>query len=356
MKTRSLCLILLAAAGAATDLWAAPRRPGQVQFSNGETVEGQISMTPGEDLRLHIGGSQIRVLDFERVRELRIAASEEKMVQKWRFVEAGQTKKQLWGQPYLTRTLQGTAVLADGEKITGHLYTTVFYVEPEEGKARKVILPAKQRGKEGEAADALAYPSRITFSDQAARAEETIRLRAVHPDLTEQSQLAAVTWGALFTFEGRKGGGPGEYTLASPLGRDLILGFKTGDRIVVGWPRESDARFRTIIETNLVNSEDFYDDRKLLGVHYDEPNLDIYTLFMLHRKGQTTLDGPKTQPWRLVVQRWKYDPETTRVLLSGRGYLFRGILGKGEAPPAVTLADKLWKPRKEGDLWVAGAP
>ena len=350
---RSVIGVLLLAA-LSTTVMAGPRRPGKVQFSNGDTLEGQISMTPGEDFRLHIDGTQIRVLDFERLRELRISAAEEKMVQKWRFLEAGQTKKQVWGQPYLTRSLQGTAVLSDGEKITGHLYTTVLYLEPDEGKARKVIILAKQRGKEGEAADALAYPTLITFTDTAAKAEDTIRLRLTLPDVTEKTELAAVTWGALFTFEGKKAGAPGEFTLASPLGRDLIIGIKIGDSIVVGWPKDVDSKFRTIIETNIVNSEDFYDDRKLLGVYYDEPNTDIYSVFMLHRQGKTTMDGKKTQPWRLVIQRWKYDPETTRVLLSGRGYLFRGILEKGIAPPPVTLSDKLWKPKKQGDVWVMG--
>lgn len=344
---------LLLAALSATAL-AGPRRPGKVQFSNGDIVEGQISMTPGEDFRLHINGTQIRVLDFERLRELRISAAEEKMVQKWRFLEAGQTKKQVWGQPYLTRSLQGTAVLSDGEKITGHLYTTVLYIEPDEGKARKVIIQAKQRGKEGEAADALAYPSLITFTDSAAQAEDIIRLRITHPDVTDKTELAAVTWGALFTFEGKKAGAPGEFTLASPLGRDIILGLKTGDNIVVGWPKDADPKFKAIIETNIVNSEDFYDDRKLLGVYYDEPNTDIYSVFMLHRTGKTTMDGQKTQPWRLVIQRWKYDPESSRVLLSGRGFLFRGILAKGEKPPPVTLSEKLWKPKKQGEVWVTG--
>lgn len=350
MKTfLSLSLVFALATSA-----LAAKRPGIVQFSSGDTVAGQLSLTPGEELRLHIDGKQIRVLDFERVQSIRIAPSGEKMVQKWRFPEAGQARKQMWGQPYLIRDLLATAILADGEKITGHLYTTVLYVEPDEGKPRKVILLAKQRGKEGEAADALAFPAQITFTDRATATEETIRLRVTHPGLTDKTELAAVTWGALFTFEGRKTGQLGEFKLPSPLGRDLIIGLKTGDNILVGWPGDVDAKFRTIIETNIVNSEDFFDDRRLLGVYYDQPNEDIYSLFMLHRTGKTTMDGARTQPWRLVVQRWKYDPETTRVLLSGRGYLFRGILAKGEKPPPVTLTETLWKPRKSGEVWTAG--
>jgi len=332
---------------------AAAKRPGRVQLSNGEILQGLISLTPGEDLRLHIDGTQIRALDFERVREIRLAPAQEKMVQKWRFLEAGQTRKALSGQPYLIRDLLATVFLAGGEKLAGHLYTTVLYIEEGE-KARKVILPAKQRGKEGENANALIFPALITFTDAVAGTEETIRLRLSLPGLGGQSEVAALTWGALFTLEGRKAGAPGEFLLPSPLGRDMFLAVRTANQILAGWPAASEPRFLEIVRTNLPNAEDFFDDRKLLGVCYDEPNQDLYSLLELYRAGPTTMEGDKTQPWRLVILRWKYDPETQRVLLAGRGCLFRGILPKAEKPPAVSLSPLLWKPRKQGDLWVAG--
>ena len=331
---------------------AAAKRPGKIQLSNGDLLQGLLSLPPGEDFRLHIGGNQIRALDFERVREIRLAPAQEKMVQRWRFLEAGQTRKELSGQPYLVRDLQATLLLAGGERLTGHLYTTVLYVEEGE-KARKIILPAKQRGKEGENANALVFPALVSFTDETAGAEETIRLRIRAPGLADAAEVAAVTWGSLFTLEGRKGAAPGEFALPSPLGRDMFLAVRNAKGIAAGWPAGSDPKFLEIVRTNLANSEDFFDHRQLLGVFYDEPNRDIYSLLVLHRTSQTTLEGDKTQPWRLVILRWKYDPETQRVLLAGRGCLFRGILHKGEPPPAVVLTPRLWKPRKEGDLWVA---
>jgi hypothetical protein len=351
VATGSIMVLLLIAMG--TTALAAPRRPGKVQLSNGETMEGAISLSPGEDFRLHVDGNQIRALDFERVREIRIAPAEEKMVQKWRFLEAGQVKKELSGKPYLIRSLAATVLLAGGEKVTGHLYTTVLYLESGE-KARKVILPAKQRGKEGENADVLVYPALITFTDGATGTEETIRLRINLPELTDRTEVAALTWGALFTLEGSKTGPAGEYKMPSPLGREMFLAVKTGTKIVAGWPKSADPKFTQIVQTNLVFAEDFFDQRKLLGVLYDEPNLDIYSLLMLRRTGQTTMDGNKTQPWRLVILRWKYDPESQRVLLAGRGCLFRGILPKNEAPPEVTVSDQLWKPTQQGEVWVTG--
>lgn len=343
----SLALLTIQAAPVETK-----SRPGKVQLSNGDVIEGNISLTPGSDLKLHVN-TQIRTLDLDRVQEIRVAPVEEQMVQKWRFLEAGQTKKEFSGLPYLIRTLQATVVLAGGEKITGHLYTTVFYVEGPE-KTQKVILFAKQRGKEGEGANTLIYPAMIHFDDTAEEARETIRLRVQHPGFDDKTEIAAQTWGTLFTFDGKKTGQPGEYVLASPLGHEIFLAAKTGNSIVAGWPRESDPKILALVRANLAIAEDFFDDRKLLGVFLDKPNSDIYSLLMLTRKGGTTLEGNKTQPWRLVILRWKYDAETQRVLLAGRGFFFRGILAKGEKPPEVQVSEALWGLKKAGDVWVPG--
>jgi hypothetical protein len=141
---------------------AAPEsRPGQIQFSNGETVEGTLSLTPGAELSIEAGG-QLRRVSFDRVQAISLTPEHEEMVQKWRFVEAGKTQKQREGDPYPVRQLRATIVLASGEKITGHLYTTVLYVEGQE-RTQKVVLWAKQRGKEGQALESLIYPTQIVF-------------------------------------------------------------------------------------------------------------------------------------------------------------------------------------------------
>jgi hypothetical protein len=335
-------------------LAATVSRPGKIQFSNAEVLEGKISLTPGADLRLHIDGQQIRTLTLDQVREIRFAPAEEKLERKWRFLEAGQARKEFTGEPYLTRTLKATVFLSAGEKMEGHLYTTVFYLENRD-QAQKVVVPAKQRGKEGEGADALKYPARITFDDAPAETEETIRLLVDGGvGLEAKSELAALPWGSLMTFRARATGAPGEYTLASPLGSQVFLAAQTGGRIVVGWPAEKDERFSTMVRTNMANNEDFYDDRKILGVYFDQPNADVYSVTMMRRTGKTTLDGDLTQPWRLVVQRWKFDDEAGKLLLAGRGFFFRGILKRGEAPPPVELTTKLWKITKTGSGWKAG--
>jgi hypothetical protein len=327
--------LLLSASGA-------PDRLGTVLLSNGDLLQGKLSLTPGEDLRLHVGGNQIRALDFSRVRLLRLVPAEEKMVQRWRFLEAGQTKKEAWGQPYLIRNLQATVVLADGEKCAGHLYTTVLYLAADE-RVRKFVLPAKQRGKEGENGDALVYPAQITFLDSPAPAEETTRLHLAHPDLSAQSTVTALAWGSLLNLDVKSAGTVGDYALAGSPDPRVFLAAKTGSTILVGWPAPAAPAFTALVQTNLANNEDFFDDRRLLGVFYDQSQQDLYSLLSLGRRGKTTLEGEKAQPWRLVILRWKYDPETQRLLLAGRGCLARSLLASGEPPPAVKLTEALWR-------------
>ena len=123
------------------------QRPGAARRagSNSPTallVDGKISLTPGGSLKIE-SGSQIRVLDLDRVREIRIAPESEEMDRNWRFKEAGQTAKEYFGDPYPVRYLQATVLLAGGESFSGHLYSTVLYVEGAE-TAQKVLLLSKQ--------------------------------------------------------------------------------------------------------------------------------------------------------------------------------------------------------------------
>ena len=329
------------------------KRAGRVQWSNGETVEGLISLSPGAQLKMHINGNQIRTLSLDRVREIRFAPETEELERKWRFAEAGQTRKEFFGKPYPIRSLTTTLILPSNEKIVGHLYTTVMYIEGKTNNS-KVVLLAKQKGKEGETMESLVYPSQIVFTDAAVDTEETIRLRLRSP-LAEKGALTAVTWGALMTFEAKKTTKPDEFTMPSPLGNGVFFALESGNKITVGWPKLVDEKLLALVRTNMTYTEDFYDDRQVLAVYLDQPKTDVYSVTMMWRKGATTGEGAKTQPWRLVVQRWKIDEKDQRLMLAGRGFFFRGILTKTEKPPVVEFTEKLWSLKKEGDVWLVGA-
>ena len=332
-------------AGLGTTFAADPARTGTVQFSDGEDLAGAISLAPGYELKLH-GPAGLSVLSLNRVRELRFAPRKEAMERKWQFVEAGRTEKEFWGEPYPVRHIAVTAVLADGDTVTGHLYTTAFYVEREDGNA-KVVVRAKQRGKEGQTLEDLPYPVRITFLDDATPTPDDLVLRVQREGKPVQA-VSALTLGPLVRLVGKPGEG-GEFRLPSALGSHVLLAARTPDTLFVAWPppaggAEGAALVHsdiTAVSNALGDAKDFFDERELLGVARDPEAGDLYSLLMLSRKGRTTLGGTRTQPWRLGVWRWKQSGDGG-IMVAGRGYFFRGILPRGEAPPRTALSARMW--------------
>ena len=333
-------------------LQAAEPRDGRIEFSDGSTLAGKLSLTPGSELKLHIG-QQLRTLTLDAVQELRSEPETQEMERAWRFLEAGKTAKEFTGQPYPVLYLKTTVVLAGGETLTGHLYTTVLYVEGEE-RTQKVILLAKQRGQEGEAFAAVRYPKRINFGATATPGEANVRLRLNLPGGAAPTQVAALTRGPLVRLEGRRAGAAGEFTLPSSLGKEIFLAARTGSRIVVGWPQAADESLLAQVRAALPDAEDFFDQRRVLGAYRDPADGAIYSLLLAARQGKTTLDSARSQPWRLEIYRWKADDDRKKLMLAGQGYLFRGIGAQDDPLPTVALSDKLWQIRRAGAVWSVG--
>jgi hypothetical protein len=329
-----ISLALATALGAET-----AARPGEIQFSNGETQSGAISLTPGREFQIHTG-KELRSLALDAVREIRIAPESEKMEQKWRFVEAGRVEKEKWGQPYPTRNLRAILVPVSGDSLAGHLYTTVLYVAgpataTNDAETTKVVLLAKQRGKEGETFADLVYPARIVFADPGQVSQDmtgrlTIRVR-------NKAEVVALTRGALTRLPAAPAGRE-EQRLPSPFGAGLFLAERTDSAIRVGWPAAADAELRARIEKLFGEVRDFFDRFRLLGVQADGE--DVYALVMASRAGKTTLPAGLSQPWRLEIWRWKLDGD--QAMAAGRGYFFRGIVEQGSEPPPVALDPALW--------------
>jgi hypothetical protein len=181
-----------------------------------------------------------------------------------------------------------------------------------------------------------------------------MQLKVSLPNLAAGGEVAALARGTLARLEGKPAGAPGEYRLPSSLGKGFFLAVKTGDRLVVGWPKAAESNFTALVQAALPESEDFFDVRRLLGVFHDEQNAALYSLMLSARKGNTTLAETRSQPWRLEIYRWKLDDDGQRVMLAGKGYFFRGIGAKNEPVPTVELSDKLWHLHQRGEKWVAG--
>jgi hypothetical protein len=188
----------------------------------------------------------------------------------------------------------------------------------------------------------LVYPAKVSFGEAATPTEASVPIKLNLPGLNANSQVAALTRGPLTRLEGKKSNSTGEYLLPSALGKDSFLAVKTGDKIVAGWPAASDPKLEARVRSAMPDSEDFFDDRKLFGVLTDTEHAEIYSLILAARKGATTLEEKRSQPWRLEIYRWKQDEDGRRLMLAGKGYLFRGIGAKDELVPTVELSPELW--------------
>ncbi len=347
MKTPSLKII---SAGLLVSVAAsAQERPGKVEFSDSNILSGTISLTPGSQLKIQ-AGPKVRVLALDRVAELRFAPERQEMERAWRFKEAGQTAKEFFGDPYPVLYLATTVTLGDGEKISGHLYTTVLYVAAGDD-VRKVILLAKQRGQEDGKYESVVYPKIISFGDTAAKTEATMRLKL--SGLPAQSEVVGISRGALVRLTAEPRGANGEYEMPSPLGEKFFLAAKSGTNMTVGWPAAPDQKLVALIQSALTNSEDFFDDRRVLGAVADTANSEIYSLVFARRKGKTY--GTSNQTWRLELYRWKQDDDG-RVMLAGRNYFFRGTTAENQPPPPVELSEKLWNLHPADGVWSDDGP
>jgi hypothetical protein len=328
-------------------------RAGKVIFSDGREMSGNLSLPAGAALKLQ-AGPQVRTFAFPDVRELRFTPQHEELAQKWRFLEAGQARKVKEGEPYPVRELEASVTLANNQTVTGHLYTTVLLLETPE-RTEKVLLQAKQRGREGETLASLVFPARIVLGvgdeKPASDAFAALSVRG----LAAASEVCALSRGALERWEGKRTAG-GDLRLAKAAGPKPLLAAKAGATITVGWPKTPDPGTTALVRAALPLAEDFFDDRRLLAVWRDHAGPEAYSLVLDLRRGKTTLEAQRSQPWRVVVLRWKFDPDSQTPLLAGQNYFFRGILAPGEPPPAVELSDRLWDYRLEGDSWVARGP
>jgi len=319
-------------------------RPGVVAFSDGATLEGDISLTPGTAFTLH-DGKVPHVLPLKAVREIRFFPEKEEMARAWRFKEAGQAIKEEWGEPYPIRHLGATLLPLDGPGWTGHLFTLPLYVTAT-GKTHKIVLMAKQKGQPAETLESLAYPVSIRFEDPANAANKPARL-TLTPEPGADTELCAITRGALVRLPGRRPSGAGPFLIPAPLDATLFVALRAGDTLRAAWGHDAAPEITNVIRQAVADARDFFDKRLLLGVSHTAGETEVYALVDLMREGTTTLGAEKSQPWRLEVWRFRLDPDTNKVLLAGRAWFFRGITPIGQPRTPATVVD-------EGLSWTVG--
>jgi hypothetical protein len=272
---------------------------------------------------------------------------------KWRFLEAGRTRKRFWGEPFPVRHLE-TTVVAGGQAVTGHLYTVPLYVESTNGTS-KVLLKAKQRGREGQTLTDLVYPARIVLADGPTR-HVIAGTTLVFPVAVAASVSGVVALAVpdLARYPARPASTTnGVWRLPPIYGGNAFVAAQAGNTLYVGWPPGDDADLRAELTAAMANVRDFFDRHTILAACTPVDEDVVFSLMRMEREAGVV----GRRPWRIGVWRWRRN-EDGALLLAGRGFLVRGPMTR--APPAVELSGDAWEwdfargGQRAGDVLVRG--
>jgi len=297
-------------------------RTGSVEWSDGHKLAGDISLTPGKDLRIFTSTSQVSV-SRDEVKDIRFTPAKEEMWKGFYFSNEGQATQVKTGDVYPIRYLQTHITLANGQLVEGHLFTTVFYVENDDG-AQKVVVMAKQTGANGQKLADLVYPTAIRFDTGASNAASS-QVDLTQAGFVDMQPPVIVVRPDLTLLPVQQTTGKSIWTVPLSNPGQLLFSVEAADGIHVAWPdAEPDPSMKQAVETALKLMQDFYDTRTLLGSFADTDAGDIYSLVMMKRMGAINDVSADEIPWSLVILRWKYDPEQKKATLLNRVLLVTG--------------------------------
>jgi len=313
-------------------------RPGTVEWSDGHQVSGAISLTSGKDLRIFTTTSQVSVT-LDQVKEISFTPEKEEMWEGFYFPNAGQATQVKTGEVYPIRHLETQITLGNGQVVEGHLYTTVFYVENDDG-AQKVVVMAKQTGANGEKLADLIYPTLIRF-DGGAASTGSAQIDLTQAGFVPLHPPVILTQPDLTLLPAQQTEDKPIWTVPTDNPAKIFFSVEAADGIHVMWPgTPADSSTQPAVETGLKVMRDFYDDRTLLGSFAGLDGSDIYSLVMMKRLGRS-VDGSGTPtaagiiPWSLVILRWKYDPDQKKVTLLNRALLKIGRIDAATPEPKI---------------------
>jgi hypothetical protein len=309
--------------------------PGSIDFSDGHTVRGALSLTPGRQLRIYTTETTAVSVALAEVKEMRFTVEKEEMRHGFYFPNPGQATQAQTDDVYPTRSLSAEISLADGKTIAGHLMTTTLYVENDDA-TQKVVLMAKMTGENHTKIDDLVYPTVIRF-DGGGAAVGHAQIDLTQAGFVPLHPPVIFAKPDLTPLPASPTEGKPIWTVPSDHPEKILLSVEAADGIHVAWPpepaRPADPTVRQVVEASLVNMHDFFDTRKVLACVLEDD--DVYTLVMLSRVGPTYGFEPGRIPWSLVALRWKYDADARKVVLLNRTNLAVGRAENNSPLPAV---------------------
>jgi hypothetical protein len=317
--------------------------PGTVTFSDGHTLTGALSLTPGKTLRVYINDTTTVSLALAEVKEMKMKVEKEEMRKGYYFPTPGQATQAETGDVYPVRYLSVEIALAGGKTVSGHLLTTMLYCETDAG-TQKVPLLAKITGEDGQKIDDLVYPADIQVNAGAAAGA------AAQIDLTQAGITAKnppVFFGKpdLTQLPSAQVDGKPVWTVSTEHPDKIVFAVEAAEGVHVAWP-DGDAGpdIEKAVQAGLADMHDFYDSRELLGSVAEDD--DVYSIVMLKRTGAMVDAGgqPVTNgmvPWRVVIMHFDYDAEKKKVTLLTRATLAVGRAMGNSPLPAVLKQPEL---------------
>ncbi len=357
----------------------APRREAAVVLSDGTVFQGTVLLTPGNDFRLVVldrraGAKYHKVRNFnvDVISDMTFEPYRESYERHFTFSDrATGGGKTLQGEPYPVRKPQCTVRFNSGETRTGILNSTVIYLEekdPESGlvvRNRKFLLRSKQSGEPGDDLSDLVYVQRIKMLDEGQQFQERLDVEFASFDVGSVSELMAITQDTLTSVPVEVDEKEKTITVSSTFGENVFLAARIGGRYVAGWPEEGAERTELFeqLEEQLMKKEDYYNERKMLGILPLDGGRRVLTLVSLRRRsaksgpryapGQFEVDpdGELMEFFRLSVWLWHRDPETGTIALVDRGSFCRVRVDHAAETPAAGICRDLWPVTKaEGKL------
>ena len=386
-----------------------PKRLALVYMSDGTEYEGILQLTPGidftmtklpstdeetatvdlEDIRAK---SRVFTFNFDVVKEMTFSPLSVENLQKFKMLNisnknAGKVEKVRFGRTYPVLKPKCKVLFNSGETATGVVNTrSVFLrvIDPDTGftlETRKFVIRSKYSGEPGQAPDDLVHIQRIKMLDEGAAFARNMEIDFRSFDVASadaESGIRAMTQDTLSRVV-VKNGADSKPRVHSTLGENVFLAAQVDGRWVAGWPAEGTKRtdlFKSV-ESEFLKVQDYYTEKKLLGIISEDRDRKITALVRLRRdiadpeaalawaKGtawgpnsanfEMDANGELMEFYRLSIWRFVRDNESGKMTLIDRGTFCRTRIKLEEETPEMGIAPGLWPVvMKDGKLIVGG--
>jgi len=400
---------------APSDLSAAekvPKRHAIVYLSDGTSYEGMIQLSPGLDFTMERittnapdkKGQAPRIVDVERhisrkkmftfnlnvVKEMTFSPRSAVYLKQFKMLNVSNidegAKKVRYGMPYPVLKPKCTVVFNSGETEVGIIGTRVAYlimIDPDTGMqlgTKKFVIKSKYSGKPGQSLDDLVHVKRIKMLDEGDTIARNmvIDFRKFKLDSANKKYgVRALTQDTLSKVLVRKEAEDGTVRVHSTLGENVYLAAEVNGKWVAGWPAEGTKRTELFksVETQFLKVNDYYNEKKLLGIISTDRDRAITALVRLRRDipnpehalawakatawgpGQANFemgaDGKLAEFYRLSIWRFVRDNETGKMALVDRGTFCRIKIDLETKTPEMGVSSDLWPAvMKDGKLIV----